>query len=130
MGNERDIPDALPSIHGLPPRMRGRNRVRTVPQFLDMTKRLQKKSSRVSLASNLRAARSLFRWSQEELGLQCGLKRTYIGALERREVNPGIDNLDKLALGVGVLAHVLLLSPEQAYSEIYIAFSSTSEAAH
>ncbi len=130
MGNEKDIPDVLPSIHGLTPRMRGRNRVRAVPQFPGMVKKLQKKSSRVSLASNLRAARSLFRWSQEELGLQCGLKRTYIGALERREVNPGIDNLDKLAIGVGVLAHVLLLSPEQAYSEIYLAFSSTSEAAH
>jgi len=104
--------------------------VRSVPQFLGMAKKLQKKSSRISLASNLRAARSLFRWSQEELGLQCGLKRTYIGALERREVNPGIDNLDKLALGVGVLAHVLLLSPELAYSEIYSAFSSSSDAAH
>ena len=95
-----------------------------------MGKKLQKKSSRISLASNLRAARSLFRWSQEELGLQCGLKRTYIGALERREVNPGIDNLDKLARGVGVLAHVLLLSPEHAYAEIYGAFSRTPEAAH
>jgi DNA-binding XRE family transcriptional regulator len=130
MGNEKDILDTLPSIHGLTPRMRGRNRMRAVPQFLGMAKKPQKKSSRISLASNLRAARSLFRWSQEELGLQCGLKRTYIGALERREVNPGIDNLDKLAIGVGVLAHVLLLSPEQAYSEIYTAFSSTSEAAH
>src|SRR5258708_9908500 len=123
MGNEKDIPDALPSIHGLTPRMRGRNRVRSVPQFVGMAKKLQKKSSRISLSSNLRAVRSLFRWSQEELGLQCGLKRTYIGALERREVNPGIDNLDKLALGVGVLAHVLLLSPELAYAEIYGAFS-------
>jgi len=66
----------------------------------------------------------------KELGFQCGLKRTYIGALERKEVNPGIDNLDKLAVGVGVLAHVLLLSPELAYAEIYGAFSSTSEAAH
>ena len=109
--------------------MRGRNRVRPVSDFLGMAKKLQKKSSRNSLASNLRAARSLFRWSQEELGLQCGLKRTYIGALERREVNPGIDNLDKLALGVGVLAHVLLLSPEFAYAEIYGAFSAY-DAAH
>jgi DNA-binding XRE family transcriptional regulator len=130
MGNEREIPDGLPSIHGLAPLIRGRNRVRSAPEFLGMAKRPQKKSSRICLASNLRAVRSLFRWSQEELGLQCGLKRTYIGALERREVNPGIDNLDKLALGVGVLAHVLLLSPELAYGEIYIAFSSTSEAAH
>jgi hypothetical protein len=50
------------------------------------------------------------------------LKRTYVGALERLEVNPGIDNLDKLANGIGVLAHVLLLSPEAAYGEIYTAF--------
>src|ERR1700730_10165928 len=125
MGNERDIPDASPSMHGLTLRMRGRIRVGSVPQFPGMAKKLQKKSSRISLASNLRAARSLFRWSQEELGLQCGLKRTYIGALERREVNPGIDNLDKLAVGVGVLAHVLLLSPELAYAEIYGAYSAT-----
>jgi len=34
-----------------------------------------------------------------------------------------------LALGVGVLAHVLLLSPELAYAEIFVAFSSMSEAA-
>jgi hypothetical protein len=130
MGNASDIPDVLPSIHGLAPRMRGRNNVHPLPQFAGMMKKLRKKSSRVCLASNLRAARSLFRWSQEELGFQCGLKRTYIGALERKEVNPGIDNLDKLAIGVGVLAHVLLLSPELAYAEIYGAFSSMPEAAH
>jgi DNA-binding XRE family transcriptional regulator len=130
MGNASDIPDVLPSMHGLAPRMRGRNNVQAVPQFAAMAKKLRKRSSRVCLASNLRAARSLFRWSQEELGFQCGLKRTYIGALERREVNPGIDNLDKLAIGVGVLAHVLLLSPELAYAEIFGAFSSTAEAAH
>jgi transcriptional regulator with XRE-family HTH domain len=110
--------------------MRGRNHVRRIPEFGAMAKKLRKKSSRVCLASNLRAARSLFRWSQEELGFQCGLKRTYIGALERREVNPGIDNLDKLAIGVGVLAHVLLLSPEVAYVEIHSAYSSTTGAAH
>jgi len=130
MGDKRDIPDVLPSIRGLVPRMRGRNAVLGVPQFPGMAKKLKRTTSRIRLASNLRAARSLFQWSQEELGLQCGLKRTYIGALERREVNPGIDNLDKLAFGVGVLAHVLLLSPELAYAEIYVAFSSAPEAAH
>jgi DNA-binding XRE family transcriptional regulator len=129
MGNASDIPDVLPSMHGFAPRMRGRSSAQAVPQFTAM-KKLRKRSSRACLASNLRAARSLFRWSQEELGFQCGLKRTYIGALERKEVNPGIDNLDKLAIGVGVLAHVLLLSPELAYAEIFGAFSSTAEAAH
>jgi transcriptional regulator with XRE-family HTH domain len=88
-----------------------------------MAQNAPRTSSRIFLASNLRAVRALFRWSQEELGLQCGLKRTYVGALERTEVNPGIDNLDKLALGVGVLAYVLLLSPEAAYPHIYTAFS-------
>jgi transcriptional regulator with XRE-family HTH domain len=130
MGNANDILDVLPSIRGLAPRMRGRNEVQPIPQFGAMAKKLRRRSSRVCLASNLRAARSLFRWSQEELGFQCGLKRTYIGALERREVNPGIDNLDKLAVGVGVHTHVLLQSPELAYTEIYGAFSSTSEPAH
>ena len=51
----------------------------------------------------------------------------HIGALERREVNPGIDNLDKLALGLGVLAHVLLLSPELAYAELYGVFSAMTQ---
>jgi transcriptional regulator with XRE-family HTH domain len=92
-----------------------------------MAKKNKKKSSRAALAANLRAVRSLYQWSQEELGLQCGLKRTYVGALERREINPGIDNLDKLALGIGVLAHVLLLSPELAYREIYAAFALVPE---
>ena len=88
-----------------------------------MKRKTRRKSSRNSLAANLRAVRSLFRWSQEHLGVQCGLKRTYIGALERQELNPGIDNLDKVAHGIGVLAHVLLLAPELAYPELYAAYS-------
>jgi transcriptional regulator with XRE-family HTH domain len=103
--------------------------MRSIPHFAGMAKKLKRRASRSFLASNLRAARSLFQWSQEELGFQCGLKRTYIGALERREVNPGIDNLDKLATGVGVLTHVLLLSPDLAYPEIYTAFSTVPEPA-
>jgi transcriptional regulator with XRE-family HTH domain len=88
-----------------------------------MRKELLKSTSRVSLAANLRTIRALFRWSQEDLGLNCGLKRTYVGALERREVNPGIDNLDRIASGVGVFSHVLLMTPELAYTDIYAAYS-------
>jgi transcriptional regulator with XRE-family HTH domain len=96
-----------------------------------MIKKSRKKTtSRICLAANLRAIRSLFRWSQEDLGLQCGLKRTYVGALERREVNPGIDNLDRIAVGVGLLSHVLLLTPEVAYSEIYAAYANSPGFAH
>ena len=83
-----------------------------------------RKTSRQSLAENLRAARSLFGWSQEELALECGLKRTYVGALERTEINPGIDNVDRLAIGMGLYPHVLLLNPTDAYTEIYAAVSA------
>lgn len=95
-----------------------------------MSKPNRKPTSRISLAANLRAIRSLFRWSQEELGLKCGLKRTYVGALERREVNPGIDNLDRIALGVGILSHVLLLTPELAYADIYTAYQQSPAFEH
>jgi transcriptional regulator with XRE-family HTH domain len=110
--------------------MLGRNNVVFAPRFAAMARKPTKKSSRASLAANIRAARALFRWSQEELGLQCGLKRTYVGALERREVNPGVDNLDRLAAGFGVHTHVLLLSPDRAYADIYAAFAATPRSKH
>ena len=47
-----------------------------------MMKKTKKKTSRICLTSNLCAARSLFRWSQEELGLQCGLKRIELAYAE------------------------------------------------
>jgi transcriptional regulator with XRE-family HTH domain len=84
-----------------------------------VSKKERRSSPRHTLAENLRAARSLFGWSQEELGFQCGLKRTYVGALERVEINLGIDNLEKLAFGLGLRAHVLLTPPAEAYAEIY-----------
>ncbi len=73
------------------------------------------KISRIHLAENILVGRIMYGWTQERLGLECGLKRTYIGALERQEINPGIDNLDKLAHAFGVATHVLLLNPTDAY---------------
>lgn len=81
-------------------------------------------SSRRFLALNLQVARALSGWSQEDLGLRCGLKRTYIGALERGEVNPGMDNVDRIAAGLGVPSHVLIQSPELAQPLIYQSLSN------
>ena len=120
-------PVEVPLIHGAAPQIGDRANSQRISSLTEMAKKIQLRSSRISLAANLRAARSLFQWSQEELGLRCGLKRSYVGALERREVNPGIDNLDKLARGVGVFSHVLLLSPELAYVDIYAAFETTPQ---
>lgn len=71
------------------------------------------------MALNIRVARVLCGWSQEALGLECGLKRTYIGALERAELNPGVDNVDRIAKGLGVPAYVLLMPPDVAQPSIY-----------
>lgn len=88
-----------------------------------------KVSSRHALALNMRTARTLGGWSQEDLGGKCGLKRTYIGALERGEINPGIDNVDRIAKAIGVPGHILLLSPTEAYSALFVVLKDRSERA-
>lgn len=84
------------------------------------------RSSRSNLASNLQLARTILKLSQEQLGLLCGLKRTYIGSLERCEMNPGIDNLDRIAAGIGVDSSVLILAPDQACLILYKVLANPS----
>jgi transcriptional regulator with XRE-family HTH domain len=47
----------------------------------------------------LRAARGL---SQEALAHECGLNRTYLSGVERSERNISIDNIARIAKGLGV----------------------------
>jgi transcriptional regulator with XRE-family HTH domain len=84
-------------------------------------------SARRALARNLQLARTIFGWSQEDLGLECGLKRTYIGALERGEINLGLDNLERLARGIGVPSHVLLLESAEAFRHLHQALEQRSD---
>jgi transcriptional regulator with XRE-family HTH domain len=70
--------------------------------------------SRGTLAMNIQLARTVFGITQDELAQRCGLKRSYIGALERSEINLGLDNVDRIAAGLGIEPHVLLLNPDLA----------------
>lgn len=55
----------------------------------------------------LRAERG---WSQERLAEEAGLNRTYLSAVERSEQNISIDNLYRVAEGLGVESWQLLRS--------------------
>ena len=53
--------------------------------------------ARAILSANLRKLRALKGWSQERLGDEAGLHRTFIGSVERRERNISLDNIALLA---------------------------------
>jgi len=47
----------------------------------------------------LRAVRKL---SQEGLAYECGINRTYLSGVERSERNVSVDNIERIARGLGV----------------------------
>ncbi|MCL4158901.1 UNVERIFIED_CONTAM: hypothetical protein GTU68_052673, partial [Idotea baltica] len=65
---------------------------------------------RDTLARNLRLIRAEKGWSQERLAAEAGLNRTYLSAVERSEQNMSLDNLYRLAQGLGVEAFTLIKS--------------------
>jgi transcriptional regulator with XRE-family HTH domain len=54
------------------------------------------------LGRRVRAIREGRGWSQEQLGERVGLHRTYIGHIERGEVNPSLFNIVLVASGLEV----------------------------
>lgn len=64
--------------------------------------RRQPPSARLRLAANMRAARKRLGISQEVLAEVAGLHRTYVGAIERAERNVSIDNIERLAVALGL----------------------------
>ena len=54
------------------------------------------------LGRRVRALREARGWSQEQLGERIGLHRTYIGHIERGEVNPSLSNIVLVATGLEV----------------------------
>jgi transcriptional regulator with XRE-family HTH domain len=65
---------------------------------------------RIRFAANLREQRQLQGLSQEVLAELAGLHRTYVSQVERSVTNVSLDNVDRLAVALGVDAHVLFLA--------------------
>ena len=65
-------------------------------------------SARETLAINLIALRHQRGWSQDALALEAGLHRTFIAHVERQARNIAIDNIQKLAVALGVQPFELL----------------------
>ena len=61
-----------------------------------------KTSTRVLLGKRVRSIRKELGLSQEELGFQSGVHRTYIGSIERGEQNVSVDNVHKIAKALKV----------------------------
>jgi transcriptional regulator with XRE-family HTH domain len=60
------------------------------------------------LAANLVALRRAKELSQEALAFEAGLHRTFVAHVERQVRNISVDNIEKLALALGVEAYELL----------------------
>ena len=60
------------------------------------------KSARLVFAGNIRKFRRERGLSQEALAELAGIHRTYVGSVERGERNISIDNMECLAIALGV----------------------------
>jgi len=65
-------------------------------------------SIRATLAANMRRMRQERQLSQEALAELAGIHRNYLGGIERRERNVGLDNIERIARALGVSPSQLL----------------------
>jgi transcriptional regulator with XRE-family HTH domain len=68
---------------------------------------------RVKLGKAVRRLRTSAGYSQESFADACSLHRTYIGSVERGEINISLDNLDRIARTLKVPVSTLFIDAEQ-----------------
>jgi transcriptional regulator with XRE-family HTH domain len=69
------------------------------------------------LGLRVRGHRERYDWTQEEMGLRCGLHRTFIGSVERGERNISILNLRMIARILRVPLEMLLAESPRLESD-------------
>jgi transcriptional regulator with XRE-family HTH domain len=74
-------------------------------------------NGRALVAWNLRRLRVHRGLSQERLAFDSGVDRSYVGGLERREQNPTVDLLDRLAGTLGVSIAEFFIQPKRGAAE-------------
>ncbi len=73
-------------------------------------------NGRALVAWNLRRLRVKRDLSQERLAFDSGVDRSYVGGLERREQNPTVDLLDRLAKTLSVPISEFFVQPPRGSS--------------
>ena len=66
-------------------------------------------SARELLAIYVTRVRGELNWSQEALAFEAGLHWTFIAHVERQARNISLDNIEKIAVALGVRVHELLM---------------------
>ncbi len=64
------------------------------------------------VAANVRRYRQARGLSQQDFAYEIEMDRTYYGGVERGERNVSIDNIERIAKGLGISPHLLLTSPD------------------
>ena len=67
----------------------------------------------VLLGLNVRKFRKLRGMTQEQLGLDTEMERSYVSDLERGTRNPSVRAVERLAKALGVETHLLLMPLEE-----------------
>jgi transcriptional regulator with XRE-family HTH domain len=65
------------------------------------------------VGQNVRIYRAAEEISQEKLSERCGIKRSYIGAIERAEVDLRLETLSKIASGLKIEPFQLLINAHE-----------------
>jgi transcriptional regulator with XRE-family HTH domain len=69
---------------------------------------MQAPEYRKLLGSRIRTLRERRGWSQEEFAAICDVNRSYMGRIERGELNLTLESLEKVGRGLGISVSALL----------------------